>query len=124
MFILNLSPTHAMQVRTSVLGEDGQPMPVAFTLQVKRLGRAAIEDVFARQMKGDLTDAALAREVVQGWGEDVRDAQGLPLPFSAAALGALLDVHPMPQAIAAAFYDSLRPDLGGKSEQDRDAEKN
>ncbi|MFP5250529.1 MAG: phage tail assembly chaperone, partial [Acidobacteriota bacterium] len=73
----------------------------SFIVEFKRLSVAEM-----KQLPQDGTDADIARRVVAGWNE-VEDANGQPLPFSAEALDKLLDIVGVAPAIVRTYFECV-----------------
>lgn len=92
-----ISDTVRFKVKGTINGADGSPSPFDFTLTCRRLD--------AEQLKARLSDGTESStidfllEVVEDW-SGVRDAEDAPLPYSEAALRALLKI---PGLAAVAF---------------------
>lgn len=88
MFQLDPAPTFQAAVQISVPGQaDGMPLQITFRHKTK----AAVSDWIVRAR--GRTDAEILGEVIEGWSE-VRNAAGQDVPYSQAALVALLENFP------------------------------
>jgi hypothetical protein len=90
MFRLQASPTFTATVRITVPGAD-EPAQVPFVFRHK--GRKALAEFQARTTRDKLDDIDVLMEVIEGWGDDIQDADGKPVPFSKAALQEMLDAY-------------------------------
>lgn len=99
MFRIIPNPTFTCDVPLSVPGVD---KPVTIKVTYRHKGRKALHDYQVRAvelaMQADAPDAqeqyaAYVAEVVEGWA-GVGDADGKPLPYTAANLAALLEAYP------------------------------
>jgi len=74
-------------VKGSIPDEDGNSVKFDFVLLCKRLNQTQIDEVLADK-EGPIRE--FLHQVVQGW-EDIQEATGEPIPFSAAALDQVLE---------------------------------
>ena len=89
------------------LSEDGDFKEFTFQVLFNRLSSERIRELLGGgDSVKDLTDEALCHELVAGWSE-VEDDEGNAMPFSKAALGELLKIHPAPAKIVKAWLKSL-----------------
>lgn len=96
MFKINPKPVFRATVPLSVPGSD---KPAAISVDFKHLGKSALRDYFAG-LEGK-SDAEALGEIVTGW-------EGVDAPFSADALGQLLDNYP---AAAGELFEAFRREL-------------
>ena len=90
MFRITPDPVFTATVALSVRGSDAQAeVPFRF----RHLGRKALSAFRARIESDKLDDDVVLAEIIDGW-DDVVDANGNAVPYSAAALAQMLDDHP------------------------------
>lgn len=108
MFVLNLSPLYWAAVRFDMPSADaaGTRVQHSFLARFPRMTTAELEEFGARARRENLTDSQIATELLKGWGDDLRDAAGQPLPFTAENVAAVLMVAGLAVAVVTAFRDS------------------
>jgi hypothetical protein len=105
MFVVDVKNTFKSPVEFNLPG-DGEPIVAVFVAEFKRLPQSRIDAIVTRTEK--ITDDALVREVLDGWDDEIKDAEGKPLPFTPENLDRVLEVNGVRKALAAAFVrDSL-----------------
>lgn len=104
MFRLVLSPSFEVKVRFEAQAESGCARTVhEFTARVRRLTDDEMQVLGQQVIDERLTDRAIAKRLLIGWGDDVADASGNPLPYTDANVDALLNVDGVGAAIVAAW---------------------
>jgi hypothetical protein len=98
MFKLDFSPTFRAPVRFGVPGPDGTRQAAEFTGIFKRLTVDQSEALATEADAGKWSDRQMAERLLVGWGDEVTDRHGAPLPFTPANLA---DVFNVPNAAAA-----------------------
>lgn len=106
------NPTFTSTVNVEIAGDNGKKIKTSFDIIYKRKGTSEIEDIHRRFALEDgdenqLTDSKLIPEIVAGWGNNVHDEDGNPLPFTEENLAALVDIYPVRPAIVRVFFESL-----------------
>lgn len=114
MFSLDQSPRFTVHVRPAVPGAEDGSLDFRLLMSAARSSAAvaasrAMTDAAA---SGDTAAIAAAevddlRQLIHGW-EDVVDGAGQPVPFSAEALGQLLDLPSVRAGIYRAYVAALR----------------
>ena len=102
-FTLDLSPTFQAPVRFGVPGADGTPVRCEFTATFRRLDDQQAEDLAKEAARDGLPDRDVAARLLAGWGADVMDAQGLPMPFTPGNVAAVLRVPNCAGAVLRAY---------------------
>ena len=74
-----------------------------FDIEFRRLSTDEWQSLIEKMSEGKTDFTGIARKIVSGWGPGVEDEPGVPLPFSDAALGQLLNIVQVPSAIFAAY---------------------
>lgn len=105
MFKLAQSPTYTWTVTLEVPVSGNRTEKHTFDAEFKRLPQSRVEEIGQQLSTGELTDSALAREVVVGWSGVFDDSE--PVPFSQSALNQMLEIHGMATAIGMAFLNSI-----------------
>jgi hypothetical protein len=82
MFCIDLSDTFATEVRFGVPGTDGATQVCAFTAQLRRLDRDQMDALAKQAAEEAWDDRRMATELLRGWGSDVVNASGHPLPYT------------------------------------------
>lgn len=90
MFKLQPAPTFKFRVS---IAKPGSEEPETLKLLGRHKGQEELRAWGDRAKEMEGKDAAFLLEVVEGW-EDVCDAEGKAVKFSAEAFGALLDAYP------------------------------
>lgn len=102
-----LSPTYAWPVPVTFVQGDGSQLTMTFTAIFKRFSQSEL----AAQRKSWDANATPDREAIAdilvGWGQDMQNANGEPMPFTPENLAAVLDLQPMEAAIIKAWRLSL-----------------
>lgn len=108
MFVLNATPLYWATVRFDMPPGDagGERLQCSFQARFPRMSAAELEEFGARARSDNLTDRQIATELLKGWGDDVRDAAGQPLPYTPENVQAVLNVAGLGSAVATAFRDS------------------
>lgn len=112
MFNLALSETYSWPVDLRVAMDGGKWESRKFDLRFRRLSQSRLDQVFEEADAQALRVDALLREIIVGW-SGIVDEAGDALPFSQAALDALLDLPGARRAIADAWRASLREGARG-----------
>lgn len=107
MFIIAQDPTYTVPVKVFIPSNKGKTTPHTFTAKFRRLTMQEIEDMNVQLKEKTLTDTQLLQDVMVGWGDDVMDADGNPLPFNERNFDALLNVFPTRGTLVQAFMESL-----------------
>lgn len=108
MLKIVLSPTYFAPVTLHLLAEDGSPQKFEFHGLFKRLSTQEHEELMGRAKKLNLSDTAVARELLIGWRDgDVLGADGQALRFSTESLNALLQINGSGTAICKTYVDSV-----------------
>ena len=104
MFRLQLSPVFEVKVRFEAQAETGCARAVhEFTARVRRLTDDEADKLGQDVLKERLTDRTIAKRLLVGWGDDVADGSGNPLPYTDANVDAVLNVDGVGSAIVAAW---------------------
>ena len=107
MFHLTDTPTFEAEVRfESQAAQGGQRVVHAFTGVFNRLDEDASEALAKEIRTQKLTDRQVAARLLCGWGADVCDAQGRPLPFNADNLAAVLRRRGVATAVVDAWHQA------------------
>jgi len=107
MFTIAQNPTYTVPVKVSIPSDKGKTTSHTFTAKFRRLTMQEIEEMNAQLKAQTLTDTQLLQDVMVGWGDDVQDGDGNPLPFNERNFEALLDVFPTRGTLVQAFMESL-----------------
>lgn len=112
MFKLDVSPDFAAQVNAEITGESGRAQKVGFSVRFKRLSATDFEALMdqVRQRhetkpEDAISDQDVVDQVLVGFGDDLRDAQGEPLAFTRSNVLALCDVYPLRACIVRSFFE-------------------
>lgn len=108
MFDIDLSPSYFWPVAFSLPKPDGGHQPCTFDAEFKRLDTDQIGELQKRVQAEQMSDAAIATEIVSGW-RGVTDRSGSTVAYSAGALAKLLKIPGVASAVVAAFFASLLP---------------
>lgn len=82
MFCIDLSDTITTEVRFGVPGGEGKVLTCVFTATLRRLDRDQM-DALAKQAAAEgWDDRRMAAELLRGWGPDLVNASGQPLPYT------------------------------------------
>ncbi len=103
MFCLDLSPTFRATVRFEATGADGARVVHAFAADFVRLTEDEMRTLATEIAAQQLDDRTIARRLLRGWGDDVRDAAGNALPYTPANVDRVLNVHGVPGAMLHAW---------------------
>lgn len=106
MFKISQSPSYYWTVHFSFPSEKGGFEKANFDCLFKRLTQTRINEIISMAGSGEITDAKIAQEIVQGW-RGITDSNGEEVPFSQSALDQLLDVPMMATSISSSFIESL-----------------
>lgn len=109
MLKLGASDRFWYPVRVEILDDDGVRRTHEFRALFRRYGRSDFERLMKRARDGEITDDALAREVLLGW-QGVQDETGGEVSFSAEARERLLDLWPVLPALILAFVEAHSPE--------------
>lgn len=84
MFCIDLSETFTTEVRFGVPGADSanQVQVCAFTAQLRRLCRDSMDALAKQAADEGWDDRRMAAHLLCGWGSDVVNAGGHPLPYT------------------------------------------
>lgn len=107
MIKINPSASYTAPVHVEIPADHGKLDKVVFTARFRRLTLPEIDSVQKRLNDGELSDDALVRHVMVGWGEDVLDDDDKPLEFNDANLTALLNIFPVRPQIVRKFFDTI-----------------
>jgi hypothetical protein len=107
MFVIAQAATYTVPVKVFIPSNKGKATAHTFTAEFRRLPMSEIEEMNAKLKEKTLTDTQLLQDVMVGWGDDVQDADGNPLPFNERNFEALLDVFPTRGTLVQAFMESL-----------------
>lgn len=113
MFVFDLTPTYSWPVHVEVPTEGGWDAK-SFTAVFKLAPTDFLDDVEADAQVGERV-----REHWVGWGPDVVDGQGEPIPFSEEARDALFRRPDVRRAVVNAYLQSYGPQTTGNSEAPR-----
>jgi hypothetical protein len=106
MFTLDLSQAYWWPVKFKVPSQSGLDLvDMSFEAEFKRFTTKQVDEMFQRAGTERVPDTELARQVMVGW-RQVVGAAGV-IPFSAEALGQLLEVPGAGSAIMRAFFESI-----------------
>lgn len=109
MLKLGASDRFWYPVRVEIIDDDGVRRPHEFRALFRRYGRSDFERLMRMVREGEITDDALARDVLLGW-QGVQDETGAEVPFSVEARERLLDLWPVLPAIIQAFVEAHSPE--------------
>jgi hypothetical protein len=105
MFQLKRDRTFSWPVDVEVPADGGAFAKQRFTARFKEVsGDRLVELAKARPGEGDVH---ILREVVVGWGEDVQDEDGSPLPFSEETLGRMIAVPYVRLALLRTYAEAI-----------------
>jgi hypothetical protein len=106
-FVLKQSDTYSWPVTFDIPVDGGRHERQTFDGEFKRLPQSRIREIGQQIESGDVTDAAIAAEVLVGW-SGVTDDQGKEVPFSQKALEQMLDVPLLATSVVMAYFTSLQ----------------
>lgn len=106
MFQLSLTPTYRAAVRFDVPTEDGQRLQCSFQALFPRMTSDELEAFGKKAATEKWTDRQIAAQLLRGWGDDLRDAEGNPLLFSTSNVTLLLNTAGVGAAVVEAFRAS------------------
>lgn len=106
-FVLKQSDTYTWPIAFDLPVDGGRMQRQTFDGEFRRLSQSRITEIGNQIKTEEITDAALAAEVLTGW-NGVTDDDGKEVPFSQKALEQLLDVPMLAAAIALAYFESLQ----------------
>jgi hypothetical protein len=109
MLKLGASDRFWYPVRVEILDDDGVRRPHEFRALFRRHGRSGFERLMEKVRASEITDDALARDVLLGW-QGVQDESGADIAFSPEARERLLDLWPVLPAIIQAFIEAHSPE--------------
>jgi hypothetical protein len=109
MLKLGASDRFWYPVRVEILDDDGVRRPHEFRALFRRYGRSDFERLMEKVRASEITDDALARDVLLGW-HGVQDESGADITFSQEARERLLDLWPVLPAIIQAFIEAHSPE--------------
>lgn len=96
-------------VRVDIIDADGVRRPHEFRALFRRYGRADFERLMRLVREGEITDDALARDILLDW-QGVQDESGIEIPFSVEARERLIDLWPVLPALITAFVEAHTPE--------------
>lgn len=102
MFKVAQTPSYFAPVEINIPGVSGKQ---TFDVEFKRLTRPEISALQDRISTDSATSRDICHELVLGW-KGVQGEEG-DLPFSVSNLDSVLDIHPVEQAVIAAFFSSI-----------------
>lgn len=104
MFRLDLTPTFSAQVAFDLpTATPGTRQQAVFTGTFPRLSQDELEALGAEIAAGKLTDRQVAQRLLRGWGDDLADSRGNPLPYGPDTLAQVLNVAGLASAVVHAF---------------------
>lgn len=103
-FVLRTTDDFEFPVEIEVPTADGHKIE-SFTGRFRRLPMDEVTSLFAGQ--GSSTDREIADRVLVGWGQDVVDEAGQPVPVGEAERQALLSIVEVCRAVAIAYAAAL-----------------
>ncbi len=106
-FVLKQSDTYSWPVTFDVPVDGGRHERQTFDGEFKRLPQSRIREIGQQIEAGEVTDAAIAAEVLVGW-SGVTDDQGKDVPFSQKALDQMLDIPMLATSVVMAYFNSLQ----------------
>lgn len=117
-FILSSRKTFLSPVIAHVPVDGGKTQRVSFNVVFKALTKSQVEDLMKKLrpdadtaqngsgVVANLTDRELLDELLVGFGEDLRDEHGNPMPFTHENVDLVCDQWPLEQAIVKSFFDN------------------
>lgn len=108
MFVLNVTPLYWATVRFDMPSDQagGERVQHSFNARFPRMTAAELEAFGVRALRDKLSDRQIAALLLKGWGDDIRDAAGQPLPFTPENVETVLAVAGVGTAVVSAFRDS------------------
>ena len=106
MFQLSLTPIYRATVRFDVPAEDGQRLQCSFQAVFPRMTSDELEAFGKKAANEKWTDRQIAAQLLRGWGDDLRDAEGTPLLYTPANVALLLNQAGLGAAVVEAFRAS------------------
>lgn len=114
MFKLAQSDSYKYPIPVEMIGESGAARKENFTGVFRRIPSDEVTNWVARineaHREGVEASVEVSRELAHSllsdW-DDIRDANGEKISFSKEALNQVLDIHPLPIAIASAWIESV-----------------
>ena len=82
MFCIDLSDTITVEVRFGVPAADGKVLTFSFTATLRRLNRDQMDDLAKQAAAEGWDDRRMAAELLCGWGPDLVNAAGHPVPYT------------------------------------------
>jgi hypothetical protein len=124
MFRLTTNPDFLAQVVAHIPADRGKTTRVAFHVAFRRLEQREYQDLMARLRESRLEaerieketgrpavpafgDRQLLDEVLVGFGDDLQDEVGSPLPFTPENVDRVLAIYPIQPRMVAAFFDNF-----------------
>lgn len=108
MFVLDLSPTFRAPVKFGIVRADGTRQAVEFTAVFHRLDTDAAEALAKEAAAAGWGDRDMAKRLLAGWGDDIQDRHGAPLPFTPENLADLLKIPHAARAVLETFHTAQR----------------
>ena len=106
-FVLKQSDTYSWPITFDLPVDGGRHQRQSFDGEFMRLPQSRIREIGQLIESGDITDAAIASEVLVGW-SGVTDDQGEDIPFSKKTLEQILDVPMLATSVVTAYFGSLQ----------------
>lgn len=78
-----------------------------FVGRFKRMTADKVSQIFRGNGLGEVSDREIAEQVLIGWGEDLVDDEGKPLPFNKATKKLLLDRPEVTRGVVFAFGSAM-----------------
>lgn len=106
-FQLKISNEYSWPVEVKIPKERGGLETIRFDARYRRLPQDRIDEMIAQNREAQITDEALAREVLVGW-SGITDENNDPYLFSEENRDALLaNVVGLRSAVVRAFFESI-----------------
>lgn len=112
-FVLDPNPTFQAPVRFKQPGAEGSPKACEFTGVFRLLDDEQGLALAKRAQEEQWSDRQLAAEILVGWGADVTDAAGLPLPVTPDNLAAVLRTPGCAPAVLLAYKKAVEDAAAG-----------
>lgn len=122
MFVLSQSKTFTAPVIAHIPVDGGRTKKATFTVKFKALEKSEVDDLLAKARQSakdnleslekggtrtNSSDRNLIDEVLVGFGDDIKDEDGVtPLAFSQANVDRLCAIWPIEPAIVKSFIDN------------------